>query len=269
MNSSEKLCLKWNDYQDNIVSAYRELREAHEFGDVTLVCEDNQKIESHKVILASASKFFKTILIENQHSHPLIYMRGIKTRDLSSVLDFIYHGEASICEEDLNDFLTIAEELELKGLYSSNQSDKEPYPNAGGKVVTIENKGSPQFMSSNSLIIQDTFTTEAFNVDEKETSFSNTVCLLDRNSVMDARTSVSFKDENTELDKKINSMLQKVNDIWTCTVCGKTDNNNRVYNIKKHIESHIEGLAHPCGHCGKTFRSRNILQSHLSRVHRF
>ena len=49
MNSSEKLCLKWNDYQDNIVSTYRELREAHEFGNVTLVCEDNQKIESQNL----------------------------------------------------------------------------------------------------------------------------------------------------------------------------------------------------------------------------
>ena len=267
MNSSEKLCLKWNDYQDNIVSAYRELREAHEFGDVTLVCEDNQKIESHKVILASASKFFKTILIENKHSHPLIYMRGIKTRDLLSVLDFIYHGEANICEEDLNDFLTIAEELEVKGLYSSNQSDKEPYPNIGGKVTTIMNKGSPQLMSSDSPIIQKTFTPYVLNQGKTEPLFSNTVSLLDRNSVVDARTFVSFKDENTELDKKINSMLQKINDIWTCTVCGKTDNNNRAYNIKKHIESHIDGLAHPCGHCGNTFRSRNLLQNHLSRVH--
>ena len=267
MNSSEKLCLKWNDYQDNIGLAYRELREVQEFGDVTLICEDNHKIESHKVILASASKFFKNILIENKHSHPMIYMRGFKTRDLVSVLDFIYHGEANIYEEDLNDFLAIAEELELKGLSSSTKSNNKSLPNVENKVRPIKNKGSSQCMVSNSS--PNTFTTETFNEDKVETSFNSTVSLLDRSSVMDARTSVSFKDENTELDEKINSMLQKINNVWTCTECGKTDNNNRVYNIKKHIESHIEGLAHPCGHCGKTFRSRNLLQSHLSRVHRF
>ena len=158
MTSSEKLCLKWNDYQENIGSAFRELREAQEFGDVTLVSQDNHKIESHKIILASASNFFKNILVGTKHSHPLIYMRGIKTRDLVSVVDFIYHGEANIFEEDLNDFLVIAEELDLKGLCNSTQSDKEPY----NKVEPIKKKGNSQFLVSNSLTIPNTFTTKKF-----------------------------------------------------------------------------------------------------------
>ena len=120
---SEKLCLKWNDYQENIATSYRELRESQEFGDVTLVCEDNQKIEAHRLVLASASKFFRNILVGNKHSHPLIYMRGIKAKDLVCLIEFIYHGEANVYEEDLNDFLVIAEELDLKGLCGSSQSE--------------------------------------------------------------------------------------------------------------------------------------------------
>ena len=113
---------------------------------------------------------------------------------------------------------------------------------------------------------------ETFNEDVENTPFDNAVGVLDVNyttSKRDAKTSVSFRDENTELDARINLMLKKVNNIWTCTACGKTDNNNKVTNVKKHIESHIEGLEHPCGHCGKTFRSRNCLLFHLSRAHRF
>ena len=121
MSLSEKLCLKWNDYQENIGLSYRELRESQEFGDVTLVCEDNHRIEGHKVILASASKFFRNIFIGNKHSHPLIYMRGIKARDLVCLVDFIYHGEANVYEEDLNNFLAIAEELNLTGLLAQLQ----------------------------------------------------------------------------------------------------------------------------------------------------
>ena len=120
---SEKLCLKWNDCQENIATSYRELRESQEFGDVTLVCEDNQKIEAHMLVLASASKFFRNVFFGNKHSHPLIYMRGIKARDLLCVIEFIYHGEANVYEEDLNDFLVIAEELDLKGLCGSSQSE--------------------------------------------------------------------------------------------------------------------------------------------------
>ena len=80
---------------------------------------------------------------------------------------------------------------------------------------------------------------DTFDEDVVNTSFDNTVGVLDVNTVMVAKTSVSFKGENTELDGKINSMLKKINAVWTCTVCGKTDNNNRAYNVKKHIESHI------------------------------
>ena len=72
----EKLCLKWNDFQDNATSAFGSLRGDREFADVTLACEDGQQVEAHKVILASYSLFF--LNLEEKHSHPMIYMRGIK-----------------------------------------------------------------------------------------------------------------------------------------------------------------------------------------------
>ena len=37
---SEKLCLQWNDFQDNVKSAFENLRESTDFSDVTLACED-------------------------------------------------------------------------------------------------------------------------------------------------------------------------------------------------------------------------------------
>ena len=52
---SEKLCLKWNDFQDNVNTAFGNLREDNEFADVTLASEDGQQIEAHKVILAASS----------------------------------------------------------------------------------------------------------------------------------------------------------------------------------------------------------------------
>ena len=48
---SEKLCLQWNDFQENIKSAFGNLREDKDFKDVTLVCVDGQQLEAHKVVL--------------------------------------------------------------------------------------------------------------------------------------------------------------------------------------------------------------------------
>ena len=38
--SEEKLCLQWNDFKDNAISAFGGLREDLDFADVTLACED-------------------------------------------------------------------------------------------------------------------------------------------------------------------------------------------------------------------------------------
>ena len=113
---SEKLCLQWNDFNENVNSAFQKLRGGKEFTDVTLVCEDGQEMEAHKVILASSSPFFEKILQKSKHLHPLIYLRGFQSKDFASILDFLYSGEANVYQEDLDSFLAIAEEFKLKGL---------------------------------------------------------------------------------------------------------------------------------------------------------
>ena len=45
---NDKFCLKWNDFENNVSTAFQELREDRDFFDVTLACEGNQ-LEAHKV----------------------------------------------------------------------------------------------------------------------------------------------------------------------------------------------------------------------------
>ena len=112
---SEKLCLRWNDFQENVNTAFQSLREDNEFADVTLACEDGQQIEAHKVILAASSPFFQSLLKRTRNPHPLIYMRGVKSENLIAIVDFLYRGEANVYQENLDSFLVLAEELRLKG----------------------------------------------------------------------------------------------------------------------------------------------------------
>ena len=99
------------------------LREDLDFSDVTLVCEEDKQIKAHRVILSAYSPFFSTVLKWTKHSHPMIYMRGLKSKDLVAIVNYIYHGEANIYQEDLDDFLALAEELQLKGLAGSTNRD--------------------------------------------------------------------------------------------------------------------------------------------------
>ena len=80
---SEKLCLQWNDFKENVNSAFGSLRNDKEFTNVTLASEDGQEIEAHKVILAASSPFFERMLQKSKHPHPLIYLKGFPLKGLS------------------------------------------------------------------------------------------------------------------------------------------------------------------------------------------
>ena len=137
MQHSEKLCLKWNDFQENLNSAFGVLRNDKDFADVTFVCEDGTHIETHKVILASSSPFFMEMLKKNKHPHPMIYMRGMDADTLVAMVDFLYYGEANLTHGNLDVFLGLAEELRLKGLTGlSNESNIEEITN---KTVPPDN----------------------------------------------------------------------------------------------------------------------------------
>jgi len=131
----EKFCLKWNDYQSNIGHAFNDLREEKDFFDVTLACEDNQ-IEAHKVVLSACSPFFKSILKRNPHQHPLLYLKGVNSQDLGSLLNFMYQGQVNVAQENLNTFLTVAEELKVKGLTqgSSEKAKKKTEPESNNRA---------------------------------------------------------------------------------------------------------------------------------------
>jgi len=122
MANSEKFCLRWNDFERNISSAFRDIRDEKEFFDVTIACEDEQ-LQAHKVILSACSPFFRSVLRRNQPANQqgslVLYLKGVTYRDMESVLNFMYHGEVNVAQDDLNSFLAVAEELRVKGLTQS------------------------------------------------------------------------------------------------------------------------------------------------------
>ena len=245
---SEKLCLKWNDFQLNVNTAFGSLREDTEFADVTLACEDGQQIEAHKVILAASSPFFQGLLKRNRHSHPLIYMKGVKSEDLFAIVDFLYYGEANVYQESLDSFLSIAEELKLKGLVGQSDVDEkitDPTSRPlGQRPVFKREKSTEETLSSSMQIMKErTIATENF-----------------------------ISGDLQELDAKVKSMMEKSQNMapsgksvgHLCKVCGKE---GAGIAIRDHIEAnHLEGVSLPCNICGKMFRSRCSLRKHTCIV---
>ena len=126
---SEKFCLKWNDYISNWNRSLTELRNDADLADVTLISEDKVRFSAHKVILSSCSNIFKLILKGNTHSNSFLYLSGVSSVNLKLILDYIYHGEVNLFQEQLDSFLESAQKLEVEGLLAGNNDFEEKTQN--------------------------------------------------------------------------------------------------------------------------------------------
>ena len=279
-NSSGRISLKWNDFRHNTSSFLKELRIGTNFSDVTLVFDCNQQFKAHKIILTGCSPFFSTILNTNTHSHPMIYMRGVVSKHLGAIVDFIYHGEANIYEEDLNDFLALGEEFQLKGLAGSkNESfdhNKEDFRSRNkykprrrkglkgkGKTKVIGGREIKHREEKRVVENEDKMIIGQDVKEEDETSVvENCVVVPLHNGKFTVASDITQED----LEFKIMSMLERVYDgfsDWLCKVCGKKSQGVKTkYDMKRHIESHLQGKKYPCNLCGKTSRSCNTYEVH-------
>ena len=70
------------------------------------------------------------------------------------------------------------------------------------------------------------------------------------------------------LEQKIDGMMEKLGDIWRCTVCGKVAEDSKARgNLKRHVETHLEGISHPCDICGHSSTSSGGLYQHKAKKH--
>ena len=254
----EKLCLQWNDFQDNVKTAFGNLRQDKHFTDVTLACEDGQQVEAHKVILAASSPFFQNLLETNKHPHPLVCMRGLKSSDLVAIVDFIYFGETNVYQENLDSFMVIAEELQLKGLRRNSNRQVE-------SIITEENQWTTQrqkpLLVRDGVKVEETY--EGTQKDNVESESSKVVADLN-----------DFSGNLEDIDNKVKSLMEKSENYLAkghqkadiCKVCGKEGKSDA---IRNHIEAkHLGGIVIPCDQCGKTYGCRDSLRRHMQKQHR-
>ena len=236
---TEKLCLKWKEFENNISETFRKLRADKDYFDVTLVCEDGEHIEAHRVILAASSNFFQKLFETTKHPQPLIYLKGMKSEDLLAILDFVYFGEAKVYQENLDNFLSTANEFQMKGLM--NQIDDG--------VQSFETKKEPTF--------------------KPVTNLENTQWIEETENI---HSKTGSNQSSFDIDTQVKSMMEKSKNLYKsrhgvghqkaeiCKVCGKEGDAS---SIKYHIErSHLGNFVVLCDQCDKSYSTRNDLRRH-------
>ena len=254
---SEKFCLKWNDFNSNASKSFSRLRGEDFLQDVTIVGDDNSQVAAHKLVLSACSEYFKNIFKNNSHSHPLLCLEGVTSKEIKNILDYIYNGEVSIYQEELDRFLAVAQRFKLEGLLEGeNEKRKDeqsfeevnlksqiftPLKEQGSHIAKPENKRYENYDISNELVIP---------TENEAVKF------------------VMSEEEKNNLEATIDQHIERIDvGSWRCKICGKSAKKSQ--HVKNHVEAkHLEGLSLPCNLCGSVFKSRNNLYSHVSHTHK-
>ena len=184
----------------------------------------------------------------------------MKSEDLEAIVDFLYCGEANVFQENLDSFLAIAEELQLKGLTGQDSGNDSAPPKIPPKETEPTFKRESKTSNETGLDPAKEYGQIPMNENAK----------ADRSVAL----TIPLSGELEDLNNKVKAMLEKTHNVagngkkaaYICKVCGKE---GEYSNVKRHIESnHLEGVLIPCNLCGKTSRSRHALAMHMRNMHK-
>ena len=292
----QEVCVTWKEYQKKGDSIFEKLLETSEFADITLVSEDGQQFKGHKVLLGFFCPFFMELLKKSDHPHPLVHMVGVKSAELSALLDFLYKGETTILQRQLEPFLLLAKKLKLNGLakteelseeYSvstskpkTNEDDKSPIvgsnaelrstreelvdksvPTFCGEEVTFDNKMTTLNIADAHL--NNTSDNEEAGLDIKEATANYDEAALGFEMILiepDIETAVVSQPDQPKSEKESQKTSRSEED----------SNESKLEQLKNQIDSLLEQQSpnsYGCKVCGKTTKRRSEVRCHIERAH--
>ena len=166
-----------------------------------------------------------------------------------AILDFLYRGEANVFQDNIDSFLAVAEELQMKGLMGKTKD----------KLTDFGENKRPSYCSSENY--------------PNNSSMRQMPSKESRNSPQALTMPPNLSGSFVELEEKVNQLMKKSQNntadgeqlAYRCTLCGKEGHG---INIKYHIEAnHLQGVVIPCNFCGKIFIARHALKQHTPRCH--
>jgi len=302
-NMAEKLNLRWDSFHSNLGTSLKNLRDKQEFCDVTLAADDDQ-IQAHKIIISAGSTFFEKILKNNVHAHPFVYMKGVKMSHLKDILTFMYLGQVEVSEVHLGEFLEVAKDLEILGLSTENQPEKElmPMPQSLNMAEVKDNSKLQEdsnleeyskllgnLKQQKNLMIKENKKIKPRKIEEvfhpvkyeppNEIFLQQNIVEIE-NYEGDVQ---EYSDENLGEDMEDNE-LKPVSVLATddrtnmfinesgetrlkCDRCEKSYKNKS--DLRNHVQNHTNAFSFSCDLCdGKVYKSKNSLRMHMNNMHK-
>ena len=243
--------LKWTEYWENRSKFFSDHREYSDFFDVTLVTDDFQKISAHKLVLASSSNVFRTVLEGRTDKSLTLFLNDVSHEDLSLLMDFIYKGEVKVKRENVEKIIDLGKSYKIQGLMNQDP----PTVNTRNEETSLDEDEKVKRKSFSNVKSEVALNDHQVSIFEPQTELSE---LADPDIGVD-----NYHEVRALSDKYIETLEDGS---FSCSMCGKCGNLKHV--IQYHVETHLDGLSFPCPVCDKKFKTRNSQRAHLSLKHR-
>ena len=267
---TDKFNLNWQSFSDHLQLMFKYLYEEERHSDVTLVCDDQTQFKAHKIVLSACSQVFKNIIENNPSQHPLIYLRGIQSFEMESILQFMYLGEGRFDYERLGEFMKVAKDLEVKEICKGDVTEETTifsvvadrmatqsatFDNEEMKTEEDEENQISSVVKSESPECGKVFTTEGIlltNIESKHKGIKYPCNQCNYQAT-----------QKSTLKRHIASEHEGVK--YPCNQCDYQA--KRQHHLQRHIESLHEGVKHPCNQCHHEASSKEGLRRHIQSKH--
>ena len=248
---TDKYTLNWQTFSEHLQLMLKDLYEEGKNSDVTLVSDDQTQFKAHKIVLSACSPVFKKIIDSNPSQHPLIYLRGIQSYEMESILQFMYLGEARFYNERIREFIKVAKDLEVQEI-------------SKGLEVTDDVEDITE-----EAVIDNEENEKKEDIGPKQTPENQIRQRQPRNQISSDAKSTECPECGKVFSQRCN-MLTHYKSVhegikYHCNKCDYQATTQG--DLQQHIQSKHEGIKYPCNQCDYHATQRVDLQTHIAAKH--
>ncbi|CAG2157026.1 unnamed protein product [Oppiella nova] len=137
---SQAFCLRKANHISDMIESFDRMFKDESMTDCALMCAEGHALKAHRMILSASSPFFRTVFdqMSNQWpNYPMVYLKDMPMADLRAIIEFIYTGEVTVAQEQLESVIRSGEALRIKGLVDIDHHRRD---NAANTATTISRR---------------------------------------------------------------------------------------------------------------------------------
>ena len=126
MADSQAYCLRRSNHPSDLIDVFDRMFKDESMTDCTLMCAEGHTLKAHRMILSASSPFFKSVFEQMSNhwpNYPIVYLKDMPITDLRAIIEFIYRGEVTVGQQQLESVLRSGESLRIKGLIDIDRRD--------------------------------------------------------------------------------------------------------------------------------------------------